>query len=61
MYVLATFHNRTHAGRGVKIRYMASPVSSNVVEIGSGAIEEIAFLSDRRHQPAYRGSFRQRP
>ena len=40
-------------GKGVKIRYMASPVSSNVVEIGSGAIEEISFLSDQRAKPVY--------
>ena len=46
------FHFGT-VGKGVKIRYMASPVSSNVVEIGSGAIEEIAFLSDQRAKPVY--------
>ena len=40
-------------GRGVKIRYMASPVSSNVVEVASGAIEEISFLSDQRTTPLY--------
>ena len=31
-------------GKGVKIRYMAGQVSSNVVEVASGTIEEITFL-----------------
>ena len=42
-------------GEGVKIRYMASPVSSNVVEVGSGTIEEITFLGTAAQQtkPVY--------
>lgn len=38
-------------GKGVKIRYMASPVSSNVLEVASGTIEEISFLADQRTKP----------
>ena len=33
-------------GNNVKIRYMANPVSSNVLEVASGMVEEIAFLAD---------------
>lgn len=40
-------------GTGVKIRYMASPVSSNVIEVASGTIEEISFLADQRTMPVY--------
>ncbi|MBQ3806858.1 MAG: hypothetical protein II840_02765 [Kiritimatiellae bacterium] len=40
-------------GKGVKIRYMASPVSSNVLEVASGTIEEISFLADQRTKPVY--------
>ena len=40
-------------GKGVKIRYMASPVSSNVFEVASGTIEEISFLADQRAKPVY--------
>jgi hypothetical protein len=40
-------------GKGVKIRYMADPVSSNVVEVASGTIEEITFLADLRSKPVY--------
>ena len=40
-------------GKGVKIRYMAQPVSSNVVEVASGTIEEITFLADLRSKPVY--------
>lgn len=40
-------------GKGVKIRYMASPVSSNVLEVASGTIEEISFLEDQRTNPVY--------
>jgi len=40
-------------GRGVKIRYMAGPVSSNVIEVASGTIEEITFLAAQRTKPVY--------
>ena len=40
-------------GKGVKIRYMAGQVSSNVVEVASGTIEEITFLADLRTKPVY--------
>ena len=40
-------------GKGVKIRYMADQVSSNVVEVASGTIEEITFLADLRTKPVY--------
>ena len=40
-------------GKDVKIRYMASPVSSNVLEVASGTIEEISFLDDQRTMPVY--------
>ena len=40
-------------GKGVKIRYMADPVSSNVIEVASGTIEEIKFLADLRTKPVY--------
>ncbi|MBR4172367.1 MAG: hypothetical protein IKR48_12010 [Kiritimatiellae bacterium] len=42
-------------GKGVKIRYMVSPVSSNVVEVGSGTIEEISFFGTAAEQtkPVY--------
>ena len=40
-------------GKGVKIRYMANPVSSNVIEVASGTIEEISFLADQRTKPVY--------
>ena len=40
-------------GRGVKIRYMAGPVSSNVIEVASGTIEEIKFLAAQRTKPVY--------
>ena len=42
-------------GTGVKIRYMASPVSSNVIELASGTIEEISFLGTAAQQtkPVY--------
>ena len=42
-------------GKGVKIRIMASPVSSNVVEVGSGTVEEISFLGTAAQQtkPVY--------
>ena len=40
-------------GKGVKIRYMANQVNSNVVEVASGTIEEITFLADLRTKPVY--------
>ena len=40
-------------GKGVKIRYMAGPVSSNVIEVASGTIEEIKFLDAQRTKPVY--------
>ena len=40
-------------GKGVKIRYMADPVSSKVIEVASGTIEEIKFLADLRTKPVY--------
>ena len=40
-------------GKGVKIRYMADPVSSNVIEVASGTIEEIKFLAAQRTKPVY--------
>jgi hypothetical protein len=40
-------------GKGVKIRYMADPLSSNVVEVASGTIEEITFLANLRSKPVY--------
>jgi hypothetical protein len=40
-------------GKGVKIRYMSDPVSSNVIEVASGTIEEIKFLADLRTKPVY--------
>lgn len=40
-------------GKGVKIRYMADQVNSNVVEVASGTIEEITFLADQRTKPVY--------
>ena len=40
-------------GKGVKIRYMAEPASSNVVEVGSGTIEEITFLAEQKANPVY--------
>ena len=33
-------------GKNVKIRYMADQVSSNVLEVASGMVEEIEFLAD---------------
>ena len=40
-------------GKGVKIRYMAGPVSSNVIEVASGTIEDIKFLAAQRTMPVY--------
>ncbi len=40
-------------GKGVKIRYMADQLSSNVVEVASGTIEEITFLANLRSKPVY--------
>lgn len=42
-------------GKGVKIRYMPGQVSSNVVEVASGSVEEITFLGTAAQQtkPVY--------